>query len=154
MRRYRHVLGILALAVLVSALERVIFPGDSPLMTRLPPEDRLALYDSLGSATGVLLGFVITAIAILISLDTSREIVSELRLGEAFGLLILNMLAAAALLFLVTVLSIGGTVADDGATGSAWLETLYTTVVVAAFAEFALSGFYFALVTYKVAKHS
>jgi len=73
--------------------------------------------------------------------------VEELKRGESFSLLIANMLAAILVLFLLTFLGVAGSVLDPGGI----FRSLYEWVTLVALFELALSGFYFSVVTYKVA---
>ena len=82
LRKTRHALGVVAIAVAFGfGLDRV-FVGDSPLLHRLSKGDRHQLYELMASFAGVLLGFVITSVAILVSLDQGRKIVKELQLAS------------------------------------------------------------------------
>jgi hypothetical protein len=152
--KLRYSVGLLLLAlVLVVGVERLLFPGEHPLLYRLEAADRKSLYEIVTTFTGALLGFMIAALAILVSLDPARPIVQELRRGESFSLLVVNMLAAILFLFLLTVSGIGGRVFDDAKHGSDVFETVYEVLLVVSVLEFALAGFYFAVVTYKAGSY-
>ncbi len=148
----RHVLGLLAVAALVVfVLEPVVASGPTPLISGLAETDRIDLYNQLIVVTASLLGFIVAAIAILVSLDAGRKIVEELQRGESFRLLIANMLAAVLLLFVLTVMGIAGSVLEGGTHASRMFEAIYEWLVLGTALELVLVGFYFALVTYKVA---
>jgi len=154
MARLRHVAVILVVAALaVFVVEPVVFPGATPLVVRLDPDDRVEFYKQVTTVTATFLGFLITAIAILVSLDVKRRIVEDLKRGESFSLLIVNLLAAVVLLFATTCLGIAGVVADDGAHGAELFEALWQTALLGSMIEFALGLFFFAVVTYKVAAY-
>jgi hypothetical protein len=154
MARLRHVGLIGGFAVLVVfLLEPLVFTGATPLITRLDANDRSELYKQVTTVAATFLGFLITTIAILVSLDVKRRIVEELKRGEAFSLLIVNLLAAVVLLFITMCLGIAGIVTDDGARGARLFEALWQAALLASMIEFALGLFFFALVTYKVASH-
>src|SRR4051794_14709781 len=110
----RHpALIVVAAAVLIFVLEPLVFAGPTPLVGRLAANDRVEIYKQIATVTGSLLGFLITAVAILVSLDARRQIVDDLHRGEAFSLLIVNLLAAIVLFFLTTSLGLAGAVFDD-----------------------------------------
>lgn len=138
--------------VLVWIVEPALW-DQTPLIDRLSGKDRVAFYKQVSTVAASLLGFLITAVAILVSLDMRRRIVEDLRRGEAFSLLIVNMLAAVAFLFILTVAGIAGGMFDDGVQGAPGFGRFYETVLTASLLELGLSGFYFGLVTYKVASH-
>jgi hypothetical protein len=148
----RHVLGLLAFAALVVFVgEPVAIAGTTPLIRGLAQVDRTDLYNQVIVVTASLLGFIVAAIAILVSLDAGRKIVEELKRGESFRLLIANMLAAVLLLFILTMTGIAGSVLEGGSGPSATFEALYEWLVLGTVLELSLVGFYFGLVTYKVA---
>lgn len=134
--------------MLVFLAEPFAFSGITPLVDRLSPESRTDLYGQIVPVSASLLGFYIAAVAILASLDARRQIVQELKTGkEAFRLLIINMLAAIAFLLALTLLGVAGSVLDPGSPFSA----IYEWVALTTLFELVLSGFYFGVVTYKVA---
>lgn len=148
----RHVLILMALAALVVfAFEPVAVSGPTPLISGLAEADRIDLYNQVIVVTASLLGFIVAAIAILVSLDAGRKIVEELKRGESFRLLIANMLAAVLLLFLLTIMGIAGSVIEGGTQASSAFEAIYEWLLLGTGMELVLVGFYFALVTYKVA---
>lgn len=152
--RLRHVGSIVIAAALLSfIIEPLVFAGQTPLVGRLDPKDRTELYRQVTTVSAGFLGFLITAVAILVSFDVKRQIVKELHRGEAFSLLIVNLLAAVALLLATTVLGIAAAVFDDGASGSGWFESIWQAVLLASTMELLFGLFYFALVTYKVATY-
>jgi len=111
--RLRHVAGIFAGAViLVFVVDPWAISGPFPLIGRLEPKDRVELYKQVSTVTATLLGFLITAVAILVSLDLRRQIVEELHRGEAFSLLVVNLLAAVVFLFAATGLGIAAAILD------------------------------------------
>lgn len=146
--RFRHFLGLLAVAaLLVFIVEPLAFSGTTPLLSRLEAKSRIDFFEQIVPVSASLLGFYIAAVAILASLDPARKIVEELKRGESFSLLIANMLAAILVLFLLTFLGVAGSVLDPGGI----FRSLYEWVTLVALFELALSGFYFSVVTYKVA---
>lgn len=147
----RHVLLLLTLAaIVVFIVEPVAISGTTPLVSSLAQADRANLYNQVIVLTAGLLGFVVAAIAILVSLDSGRQIVEELRRGESFRLLIANMLAVMTLLFVLTLMGIAGSVLES-ATPSSTFEAIYEWLLLGTAMELVLVGFFFALVTYKVA---
>jgi hypothetical protein len=150
--RLRHVGAIACAAAAIVALAALLVEN-SPLLCSLGDEDRAELYRQMTTVAVTLMGFLITAVAILISLDRGREIVMELKRGESFALLVLNLLAAALLLFVLTVLSVLGAIRPDGLGDAAAFAAIYEWLALFALAEIALGGFYFCVVAYKVASH-
>lgn len=154
MTRVRYVLGLVAFAVfLVWVVQPIVFSHPLPLLSRLDGHDRTELYKQVTAVGAGLLGFLITAVAILVSLDARRRIVEELHRGEAFSLLVVNILAAVLLLFVLSALGVIGSIGDDGVDGANGFESVYEAVLLASLFELALGGFYFALVTYKAATY-
>jgi hypothetical protein len=154
--KLRHVAVIVAFAaVVVFLVEPLIFSvivsGHTPLLGRLGYKDRVELYKQVSTVSATLMGFIITAVAILVSLDLKRQIVSELHRGEAFPLLVVNLLACVVLLFIATGLGIAGAIFDDGPDGADFFEALWQTVIGASVLELILGLSFFGLVTYKVA---
>jgi hypothetical protein len=148
LRRFRHAALLLAAAaVIVLLIEPAVLTGSTPLISRLSTDGRVALYEQIVPVSASLLGFYVAAVAILAGLDSRREIVAQLKRGEAFALLIANMLMAILLLFVLTFLGLSGATLDPGKV----FQATYEWLTLAALAELALSGFFFALVTYKVA---
>lgn len=152
--KVRHVIGLVAAgAVLVFVVEPLVLSGTTPLINRLDHGDRINLYKQITTVTATLLGFLLTTVAILVALDPRRQIVDELKRGESFSLLVVNLLAAILFLSLLTGLGVLGAVFDDGRQGSAVFEQFYECMLLISAFEVALGGFFFALVTYKVASH-
>jgi hypothetical protein len=148
----RHVLGLLvAAALVVFAVEPLVITGPTPLVSGLAEADRIDLYNQVIVVTASLLGFIVAAIAILVSLDAGRKIVEELKRGESFRLLIANMLASVFLLFVLTIVGISGSVLEGGSDASSAFEAVYEWLLLGTAMELVLVGFYFALVTYTVA---
>ena len=148
----RHALALLAAAALgVLAGEPLVVSGSTPLISGLADADRIDLYNQVIVVTASLLGFIVAAIAILVSLDVGRKIVEELKRGESFKLLITNMLAVVMLLFILTIMGIAGSVLEGGSGASSVFEAVYEWLLLGTAMELVLVGFYFALVTYKVA---
>jgi hypothetical protein len=146
--RFRHAAIILAAAAaVVFLIEPLAFSGPTPLIGRLADETRVGLYEQIVPVAASLLGFYIAAVAILAGLDSRREIVAQLKRGEAFALLIANMLVAILLLFILTLSGLLGATLDPGGI----FQATYEWLTLGTLGELALSGFYFALVTYKVA---
>jgi hypothetical protein len=150
LRLIRHVLIVMAAAAVLIAIE-LVATSATPLISGLSEADRTDLYNQVIVVTASLLGFIIAAIAILVSLDVGRKIVEELKRGESFRLLIANMLAAMVLLFLLTLMGINGSVLEGGKGASSAFETVYEWLLLGTVMELVLVGFFFALVTYKVA---
>jgi len=152
LRLIRHVLVLLAAAALVVFVaEPIVISGPTPLISGLAEADRIDLYNQVIVVTASLLGFIAAAIAILVSLDVGRRIVEELKRGESFKLLIANMLAVMVLLFILTSTGIAGSVLEGGKGASHGFEAAYEWLLLGTGMELILVGFYFALVTYKVA---
>ncbi len=146
--RFRHAAIIVAAAaVVVFLIEPVTFSGPTPLIGRLSGESRIGFYEQIVPVAASLLGFYIAAVAILAGLDSRREIVAQLKRGEAFALLIANMLVAILFLFVLTFSGLAGSSLDPGKT----FQAIYEWLTLSMLGELALSGFYFAVVTYKVA---
>jgi hypothetical protein len=149
----RHAICVVAIAALVVFLAEPLL-RDGALMSKLAREDRLDVYKQLAAITATLLGFLIAAVAILVQLDVERPIVKQLRGSDAFPMLVANLLVACLALLAVTLLGLAGTFgADTAEAGRAAFERAYEFVGLAALLEFMLGGFYFAVVTYKVAAH-
>jgi hypothetical protein len=148
----RHVLVLLvAAALVVFVAEPIVISGPTPLISGLAEADRIDLYNQVIVVTASLLGFIVAAIAILVSLDVGRKIVEELKRGESFKLLIANMLTVVVLLFILTSTGIAGSVLEGGSGASYGFEAAYEWLLLGTGMELILVGFYFALVTYKVA---
>jgi hypothetical protein len=131
----------------VFVVQPLLLSGTTPLLARLSAEDRGAFYGRIIPVSGSLLGFYIAAVSILAQLDPGRKIVSELKRGESFSLLIANMLVTILLLFLLTFVGLAGSLA----VGRRQLMALYEWLLFSTIIELAFSGFLFAVVTYKVA---
>jgi hypothetical protein len=152
-KRLRHIAGIaVGAAIGIYLVEPRIF-SSAPLISSLSDKDLADLYKQLATAGVTLMGFLITAVAILVSLDRGREIVKELKRGESFSLLVLNLLAAVLLLFVITLMSIVGAVRADAIGAADVFVGLYEWLLLWTVAEICLGGFYFCAVTYKVASH-
>jgi hypothetical protein len=146
-------MGLLAAAALtVFMIEPIVVTGSTPLLSGLAEANRVNLYGQVIILTATLMGFMLAAITILVSLDASRKIVEELKRGESFQLLIVNMLATVALLFILTLMGIAGAVLEGGGRSHAF-EAIYEWLALATVFELLLTGFYFALLTYKVAAY-
>lgn len=143
----------LCAVVLVIGAERIFF-SEAPLLANLHADDRTSLYEALITVSVTLMGFLITAVAILVSLDMRRTVVEELHRGESFALLVVNLLAAVFFLLNVTVMSIIGVVGADGIGGAVVFASVYEWLALSALFEIALGGFFFCLVTYKVAAYN
>jgi uncharacterized membrane protein len=140
-------------ALLVFGVEGWAVATKTPLISNLSTSDRSNLYNQVVVVSAALLGFILTAITILVSLDGSRRIVKELRYGEAFTLLVVNMLATVALLLALTLLGIAATAIDVGSTPAKAFETWYEWVGIGTAFELILCGFYFSVAMYKVATY-
>jgi hypothetical protein len=146
-------LAFLAVAAfVVFGGERWVLTGPTPLLAGLAVADRVNLYNQLIVVSAALLGFILTAITILVSLDAARVIVQELRLGEGFKLLVANMLATVLLLLILTIMGIAGSVVDHAGAATTF-EAFYEWLVLGTLLELVLAGYYFGLVTYKVAAY-
>lgn len=153
-QRLRHIVGLaVGAAIGIFVIEPWIF-SNAPLLASLSDKDRAELYRQLATAGVTLMGFLITAVAILVSLDKGREIVEELKRGESFSLLVLNLLTAVLLLFAITLMSIVGAIRVDAIGNADFFVEFYEWLALWVFAEICLGGFYFCVVTYKVASHN
>jgi hypothetical protein len=151
LQRLRYTVAIaVAAAILVFGIEPLLL-STSPLLGSLSTEAREALYDQISVASVTLMGFLITAVAILVALDRSRQIVKQLRRGESFSLLVLNLLAAVVLLFALGLSSIAGAAGLEP-TCDIFLRIVEWLCLFAT-AEVLLGGFFFCVVTYKVASY-
>jgi hypothetical protein len=135
---------------LVFAIEPQI---GAPLISGLALVDRVNLYNQLVIVGAAAFGFTLTAVTILVSLDSSRKIVKELTTGEGFRVLVANMLSTVFLLILLTILGIAGGSLDASPKPSLVFERFVEMAGLAAVAALAISGFYFAVSMYKVAAH-
>lgn len=155
--RSRYLGIICAVAVGLLALEAVllgeVFDTSVPLLSRLGHTDRVEFYKQVATLSGALLGFILTAVAILVSLDGARKIVQHLQLGESFSLLVVNLLWGAALLFVTATISISGAVFDDGLGGSSAFEWIYEGLLTATFLEVVFALGLFAVVMFRVAEN-
>jgi hypothetical protein len=150
----RHaVLCVTGSALLAFLIEPWLVSGTTPLVASLTVAARVNLYNQVIVVSAALLGFVLTAVTILVSLDTGRKIVKELQYGEGFKLLVANMLATVALLLVLTLMGIAGASLDAATVPARTYEAFYEWLGVASAFELVLSGFYFAIVTYKIAAH-
>jgi hypothetical protein len=150
----RHVLGLLAVAtVVVFTVEPIVVAGPTPLISGLAEANRIDLYNQVIVLTASLLGFILAAVVILVSLDAGRKIVEELKRGESFKLLIANMLVAMLLLFILTIMGIAGSVLEGGSGASSAFEAIYEWLLLGTAMELILVGFFFGLLTYKVAAY-
>jgi hypothetical protein len=113
----------------------------------------VSTYNELVIVGAAAFGFMLTAVTILVSLDSSRKIVKELTTGEGFKVLVANMLATVFLLILLTILGIAGGSLDASPKPSRVFERFVEMAGLAAVAALAISGFYFAVSMYKVAAH-
>jgi hypothetical protein len=148
----RHPLILLSVAALgVFMAEPHVISGTTPLISGLSEVNRIDLYNQVIVVTASLMGFIVAAIAILVSLDGGRKIVEELKRGASFQLLITNMLAAVFLLFTITTMGIAGSVLEGSAPTSTTFEAIYEWLLIGTSMELVLVGFFFAIVTYKVA---
>ena len=142
-----------AAAVLVFVVEPWAVSAQTPLISNLSMSTRGNLFNQIVVVSAALLGFILTAITILVSLDGGRKIVKELRYGEAFALLVVNMLATVALLLALTLIGIVATTIDANPVPAQDFETWYEWVGVSTALELVLSGFYFSVVMYKLATY-
>lgn len=149
----RHVLAIIVAAALVDLAYWAIFSSE-PVVATLSQADRADLYSQGIIVAAGLLGFFITAVSILVSLDARRKIVEELQRGESFRLLVVNMLATVALLFILTLIGIVASVAEVDKSASHLFDRLYEWLALATVFELCLSGTLFGFLTYKVASRS
>jgi hypothetical protein len=150
----RHALACVTVAALsVFVIEPWLVSGTTPLVASLSLNGRTNLYNQVIIVSAALLGFMLTAITILVSLDTGRRIVRELHYGEAFKLLIANMLATVLLLLVLTLMGIAGSSLDAAQRPAKTFEAFYEWIGVTSVLLLSLTGFYFATVTYKVAAY-
>ena len=149
----RYSLAILGGALLILAAEPLVLSGSTPVISGMAQADRSSLFDQVIVVTASLLGFMITAVAILVSLDGARDIVKRLKRGESFHLLVATMLWTIGVLFLLTLLGIVGAASETDAGASKWFERAYEWMGYAATGHVVLTLQYFAVVTYVVARH-
>ncbi len=149
----RHTFGLVVFAAVLVFIAEPIVVVSSPLLATLSEADRMDLYNQMIIVTAGLLGFLVTAVSILVSLDGKRKIVEELKRGESFELLVANMLAAVTLMFVLTLMGIAGSVLENDDGASHLFERAYEWLGIASVLVLVLSGFYFAVLTYKVAAH-
>lgn len=143
----RYPIGILAAATLWVVLGERLILSDNTFLAQLSTSKRADVYGQFPGIAGSLLGFLVAAVAILVSLDHSRPIVEELHRGEAFTLLVVNILAGCLWLLGLCVL---------GVIGSGWnpqssvFRSVFEILAYSAFVELAIGGFFFGLVVHKV----
>lgn len=125
--------------------------GSRSLLAGLGPYDRASLYKLAAPISASLGGFGIATISILIGLNPDRKVTGLLRKTEAFGLLVVMLLAAATYLLLTTVLTSVGAIFDDGQRGSEVLALSVEALGLAALLQGGLGGFLFAFVMWKIA---
>ncbi len=129
--------------------------SSSPIMIgRLDPGTRGVLYGSIGTSAGALLGLVIAAIAILMTLDPSREAVHEMQSIRAWRILNVTFLVAAAFLAITLVVSTIVLGVDSGKRGIPGLEMAVAAVAAVAFAELAVATAAFAVVVLNITRTS
>ena len=124
------------------------------MVASLTVAGRANLYNQVIIVAAALLGFMLTAITILVSLDTNRDIVKELHHGEGFKLLIATMLATVVFLLILTFLGIVGASFDTGKQPARSFELYYEWIALASAFVLALSSYYLSIVTYKVAANA
>lgn len=105
---------------------------DVPLLAGLDQDDRAELYRLIAPMEVTLAGFLIAAVAVLASFDSSRKIVRRQKQGEAFEMTIIVMLASAAYLLLASVAAVAGLIVDDGPAGSHTLAIINEGLALAA----------------------
>ena len=149
----RHALIVTVAAACLAFIEPLIFSGSTPLITGLAQADQVTLYNDVIVVSAGLLGFFVAAVAILVSLDRSRKVVQEIQRGESFELLVANMLVTIALLFVLTLMGIAGAVLENGPHASHWFVGIYEWIGLATIGELLMTGFYFSVITFKVAQH-
>jgi hypothetical protein len=150
--RYPVTIVIIAGAV-VGLGEHLILHEPHPVLAHLSNADRLDLYKQTAPITGTALGFLVASVAILVSLDPTRKIVGELRRGEAFSLLVVNLLAACLWLLVLTLMAIAGWTCASALGSSNVFMSIFETIAYASIAELLLGGSFFGYVTYKVARY-
>lgn len=150
----RYPAGILLAAIIVVVVgEHVVLADPTPALARLNDDDQIEFYKQIAPIAGTALGFLVASVAILVSLDPKRRIVDELRRGEAFSLLIANLLAACLWLLLLSILALVGWTFHASVGGCDVFQSIFEVIGYAAVIEMLIGGFFFGLVTYKVAKH-
>lgn len=115
------------------------------LLGRLSADVRRDLFGSLAATSGALLGFIVTALSILVALPRGAA-VERLRKFDAWRLLTRALLTAAALLLATLVLSTLALAIDDDARGNQWLEIALATLTSAALAVLVVGGTAFGMV--------
>ncbi|MDO8211012.1 hypothetical protein [Conexibacter sp. CPCC 206217] len=133
--------------------EHLFMSKPRPALARLSDTDQIDLYKQIAPIAGSALGFLLASVAILVSLDPKRPIVADLRRGEAFSLLIANLLAACLWLLLLSIFSLVGWTFHSSCGSSDAFQSVFEVIGYAAVVELLLGGFFFGYVTYKVAKH-
>jgi hypothetical protein len=133
--------------VVITVVYRVIesLAHSALLLQHVAKGDRLSVYNAVAAATGALVGFALTALAILIALpDTPKvEELQTLRAWEVLPRMILN---TAAILTLALVFSIYGLAEDTAVHQDRTLEGLFIGSVASGLLGLATSGLAFALV--------
>jgi lysylphosphatidylglycerol synthetase-like protein (DUF2156 family) len=137
------ILGSWVVAGLVNALLSVLLDA-KVLLESVPRAERLAVYDSTSAAAGPLLGFVVTAVAVLIALP-DRPSVERLRELAAWRTLPKMLLVTAALLTLTLLLTLVGQTADASRKGDSLFEVFAFASLCGSLVGLVLSGAAFAL---------
>jgi hypothetical protein len=141
----------LAASAIVCVFDGGPISGDVVLL-QTSPEIRAQFYAGMSGTAGAVLGFFVAAIAILASLDPKRKIVAEMRQGESMTLLLVNLLTGCLWILVLAGMSIAGWLMPALGRGPTFAWT-YQVLGVWAFLEFLVGGFFFAVVTVKVARH-
>jgi hypothetical protein len=115
------------------------------LLAQAAPENRSNWYSTAASNAGALLGLVIAALAVLVTLP-DRPRIEVLRRYKAWSSLLWTMIATLAMLALTLVLASAGQVIDVHKEPTEWLANVATAAAVASFVGIVVSGLAFALV--------
>jgi len=122
------------------------FAKHDPLLARLEPSTRTALYSSIASSAGALLGFTVAALAILFTLDPSRPLVERAQKHQLWQMLNKTLLATAASLALVLIASTTALAIDSHTKPCVVAQAFVFTLTVIATGELLVAGIAFALV--------
>lgn len=122
------------------------------LLGALDPTTRGIFYGSLATSAGALLGLIIASLAILLTLDESRDRVKEMRELLAWRILNRTLLTAAAFMAVTLALSTLALALDSSTTPWPSIETAVASVATVAFFELIVGGLAFAVVVLKLVK--
>lgn len=145
-RHWPSTLVVLAVGVAVSYQTWAERSPNPILIGRLDQSTRSILYGSLAGSAGALLGLTIATLAILLTLDDSREAVSEMRQISAWRVMNVTLLFAVGSLGATLALATFALGVDSHPAPNEQLELAVTAVASLAFAELAAGCIAFAIV--------